>query len=194
MSEAVLGKNHTINRSRMLFWLLWVVALSLPMLLWLNHTGNPLDYLKYNAPAGQLPYLLSKLFGLYAFSFLLLQIVLMVMKKSGHLHVWNINLHRNLGLTIFSLILLHAGLFITAKSSRGGNFAYETLIPIFTGGYYKLAVSLGIVSLFLASITVASGMFLKYSVKKSRSKTTHKFALVLVPLTLIHFLWIGSDI
>lgn len=194
MSELAITKENLPSKNSAIFGVLWVIALGLPMFLWLNHTGNPFEYFKYSAPAGQITYLFSRLFGLYAFSLLIMQVILMLAKRVGYFHNWKICGHRNLGIITLGLAALHAVLFVLAKSLRAGYFSYEVLIPSFSDGYYKAAVSLGVISSVFIVCSIISGVCKQ---KRKRSLywfgTTHYIGYVVVISTFTHLVLIGSD-
>jgi len=90
------------------------------------------------------------------------------------------------------MIILHVFLFVLAASLRSGAIAYSILIPSFTSGFYKFAVSLGILAVILAFIVLAAG-FYKSKARNNFARWLHRAAYITVVLAFIHSYWIGSE-
>jgi hypothetical protein len=143
-------------------------------------------------------YLLSKLFGLSAFVLLCAQVFLTVLglitKRINFIEAGK-SFHIALGLVLTTVILSHASLFIIAVSLRSGHSALHLLLPNLTGGYYALAVSFGVLSLYLVVCSVYFGYKARSRKHKSRQfRNGHLLVYVFSALVLVHARMIGSEI
>jgi predicted ferric reductase len=104
---------------------------------------------------------------------------------------WTVAAHRNLGIAVAVLAMLHAGLFITGVSMRAGHFAAGLLVPNFGGAYYASMVSLGVTAawLLMAVLLVAA--------LRNRPglqwQWPHRLALPVFGLVFFHSLLVGSE-
>ena len=171
-----------------------IAALIVPGVTWLLSVQPPADYLVTTVPPGQFLYVLAKLAGLYAIVFLWLQVLYGLLRGAswgGLTPDWTVPAHRNLGLIVVGLVVLHAGLFITAVSLRGGHFAYNLLFPNFNGVYYPSIVSLGVTAAWLlVAVLIAASL-------RNRSGTrwvwAHRLGLLAIVLVCAHSLLVGSE-
>lgn len=169
-------------------------SLFVPVLIWWSSVEDLSIYIEYETPDGQLAYVLSKLAGLYAIFLLWLQVVLTLLKRtplSGSIRFWSLRFHRRLGMATFTLIVLHAALFVTATSQRKAVLAYDVLLPNFDGGFFAFAVALGVLALYGAIIVVIAG-YLRAS-GKSAGKWPHRISIIILSLALAHSLLIGTE-
>lgn len=166
----------------------------IPVVIWMQSTGDLSIYIDYETPPGQLYYVFSKLMGMYAIFLLWLQVIFMLIKRSSigeKLPHWSIKLHRNLGIITFCCLLVHAVLFMTAVSIRKGHLAFGALIPKFDHGFYTSAVSLGVLALYGLILVIIAGFIRKRGIKKA--KWFHRISIISLMLTLIHCLLIGTE-
>lgn len=182
------------SREKWLLIILWAIALLLPILRWLSHTGNLLDYIVYNAPSGQIPYLLSKLMALLALSMLVMQFVLMALHFMNKLSTWTIRHHARLGIGMLLFTLAHVILFVTAKSLREGHLDLTPLVPDFNHGFYKSVLSMGGLALLGLFITVFAGAYRFYFRHNKISALVHKISFLLVVLIAYHCFSVGSEL
>jgi predicted ferric reductase len=129
-----------------------IAALVLPGVTWWSSIDAPARYLVDGVPPGQLLYVLAKLAGLYAMVLLWLQVLYGLLREAAWAvpaRRWTVVTHRNLGIAVAVLAVLHAGLFITGVSLRAGHFASNLLVPNFGSAYYASMVSLGVTAAWL---------------------------------------------
>lgn len=161
---------------------------------WLLSVGNPVDYLTYTVPPGQLLYILSKLVGLVAFGLFWLQCLfglssgtsaatyLPRLKRGGH---------RLLGFVIAGLVILHFLLFFAAASIRAEAPAWNLLLPNFSEGYYNFHVGLGVVSFWIMAIAIYAGW---QSARGRRAwRSVHMLWPIVFGLAFWHAFGIGSE-
>ncbi len=169
-----------------------LILFSIPMLVWLNAEGNPLDYFVYQVPAGQSLYVFTKLIGLYTFFLLWLHIIWVLLRQTAltaYLPQWKKNYHQTTGLIITGLIILHISLFVIAVSLRQGEFAYHLLLPNFSDYYHSL-LGLGVLALWLLPLVIIAGMYLKSGKGK---RYWHYLAFFMFLLIFVHGIGVGSE-
>ena len=170
----------------MLLFMLMAMTFIAPVANMIQSSTGVIDLFRYDAPKGQLFYIFSKIFAICSFILLFWQLLLGLLKMTGR------RLHIILGSLLFSLILLHVIAFVLAVSLRGGSFAFHILLPDFFSGYYKSAVSLGVVALLLLFISIYSGAL--------RSKVSrhwlrgHHLVFITYMLVVAHAFMIGSEV
>ena len=172
------------------------LLLLLPLTAWLSTHNNLMDYLSHETPPGQVLYVLSKLFGLYALLTVWLHIAWALLGKTplaGILPQWSATRHRNMAFVSLALMTLHAGLFIAAVSSRKGGMAWELLLPVFDHGHYRLMLSLGIIGLWLLPLIALAGTALVRNATSRKLHWLHHLAIPFLVLVYIHGLYIGSE-
>jgi predicted ferric reductase len=165
----------------------------IPAGFWLQSLDSFAIYTDYETPPGQILYIFSKLMGLYAVFLLWLQILLGLGRKmpNGQRPGISMTLHRNLGIATFAALVLHAALFVLAVSVRKEYFVYGLLLPVFNDGFYRLAVTLGILALYGLIFTLIAGVLRKQG--KKWAVWMHRISLVAFALTLVHCLLIGTE-
>ncbi|MEX2962260.1 hypothetical protein [Microbulbifer sp. TYP-18] len=176
-----------------------LAAVGIPIVTWWLSVGNPLDYLSGQFPPGQSLYILSKLAGLLAIGLLGLQCLMALVKRlytSRWSQVWEGNrwskwFHPLLGGLIFVLILLHVSLFFSAVTLRAGAPAWGLLLPRFDQGFYNRQVSLGLIAFVLLCLNVFAGW--KLASGKGKWRIGHFLWILILPLSFIHALSIGSE-
>lgn len=173
---------------------LLLVLLILPGIVWWQSLGNIHIYFDYELPPGQIYYVFSKLIGMYAIFLLWLQVIMALAQGTAFdnkLTFWNMRFHRNFGIAAFSMLLLHAALFVVAVSIRKEHFAYGLFIPDFSGGFYTLSVTFGVLAFYGVIIVVLSGFIRKAT--RGKAKWLHRISMVALILTLLHCLLIGTE-
>ena len=174
--------------------MLCIAAWAVPLSRWLYHTGNPFDYLLYNAPAGQIPYILSRLCALLALGLLMLQFAGMLLGKAGLMRRPSLRQHIRLGVLTVLAAIAHALLFTAAKSLRGGHIAWGTLVPQFDHGYYAAMVSVGILALALMLLVPLFGRMRLSERAPGVARWGHRLSFVVAALVLIHCFAVGSEL
>lgn len=176
-----------------------IIALLLLMVLipgfaWWGSVGDIRIYFDYDTPPGQVCYVFSKLAGMYAAFMLWLQVILALVRRTrigDKLTFWNTAFHRKLGIATFVFVILHATLFATAVSLRKAHFDPGVLLPVFSEGYYALAVSLGVLALYALVIIVFAGYLRKKGVHNA--KWLHRLSIPAFLLVQAHCLLIGTE-
>jgi uncharacterized membrane protein YkvI len=171
-----------------------IAALCLPGVTWLSTTGNIADYWRYDVPPGQVIYVLSKLAALYAFVVFWMQLIYGLLGPAGRTRLRierGHAFHVNLGSTVIALVALHAALFVLGASVRTHTFASQYLTPSFASGYYRTAITLGIIAAVLVVIAVfcASARRLWRRVWR----LGHWAVIPAFALASVHSLLIGSE-
>jgi len=165
-----------------------------PVALWLSTEGNPLDYMHYDLPPGQLLYVFSKLMGLYTVMFLWLQIMYGLVGKGNWVDAllpkWSIPTHRLIGILVMSAALTHFALFFSAVALRKQTIPVHLLVPDFSS-YFHAVVTLGVISLYLMILVVLVGIYRsrlgKYWV------WSHRLSVLMIIVVIAHSLLIGSE-
>lgn len=174
--------------------LIAAVVLLVPVGAWLASTPDPLGYFLYDVAPGQRLYVVSKLVGLVAFSFLWFQALTalagMAPQLPGFVRFGR-PLHRRLGLAIASLVVVHAGLFVAAVSVRSGHLALHVLVPKFDAGYYVQHVAFGILALGILLLAVVAGLARQRSPRIWR--WVHRLWPVALVLAFLHGYGIGTE-
>jgi len=191
--QSQLEPQHQSYYQQFIHWIILAFLVILPSVIWAQSIDNFSIYYEYDTPPGQVVYIFSKLAGLYAVFLLWLQVLLGLMRHTSYWPGRNISIkfHRNLGITAFSALILHAALFVTAVSIRKNTFVYDLLLPVFDHGFYRIAVTLGILALYGLIIVVIAGFLRKQGNKKA--VWVHRISLIALTLTLIHCLLIGTE-
>jgi len=170
-----------------------IILATIPAFYWLQSIDDFSIYIDYETPPGQLFYIFSKLTGLYAVFLLWLQILLGLARRTpyGERLGLSILFHRNLGIVAFTALVLHAALFIIAVSLRKEDFAYDLLLPVFDHGFYRIAVTLGVLALYGLIFTLVAGILRRRG--KQWAVWMHRISLLAFALTLAHCLLIGTE-
>lgn len=171
-----------------------VTVLTLPGLTWLSSVGDLADYWRNQAPPGQVPYVVSKLFGLFAIAIFWMQLVYMVLnaKTNSLLGIEGFNkYHRGVGACIFLLIASHVAFFLLGPVLRINQFMTQYLTPTFSAGFYRSIVTLGI----FAAILVIVGLLFVVGRNQSTNvrKWGHRAMMPAFVLAFVHSLLIGSE-
>jgi DMSO/TMAO reductase YedYZ heme-binding membrane subunit len=166
---------------------LFILFLAVPAIVWMIAVGDLWAYFSHNVPRGQILYLFSKLLGIYALYIMAAQIIVGIQGRQSALFRY----HRRLGLITAVVVFGHLGLFVTAASLRTGHAAWDNLIPAFDQGFFKSAVSYGIVAAYIMLIVVCSGLALRKLPALLRQ--LHRLAYVVVGLGWLHSFSIGTE-
>ena len=178
--------NHRI--ARIIVVSVFILSFLVPLINLIQVNSGFSDLFRIQAPDGQANYLASKVFGLTAFILLWWQIIFGLSLKENA----DKKLHIVLGLSLVSLIMLHVILFFSAVSIRNEEYAFGLLVPNFASGYYKIALSLGIIALILLFFTAVSGLLMKR--RSMTFKYGHKAVFLMFSLVAAHSYMIGSEI
>jgi DMSO/TMAO reductase YedYZ heme-binding membrane subunit len=160
----------------------------------MSTTGDLANYWRYDVPAGQVLYILSKLTALYAFVAFWLQLMYGLLGTDGRRRLGverGHSFHVRLGVFTITLMVMHVGLFIAGATLRTQKFASQYLTPSFSSGYYRAVVTLGIVALALVLIAAACAGARR--VMGSIWKAGHWAVLVAFGLGFTHSFLIGSE-
>lgn len=166
-----------------------------PWLTWVASVGDLTVYSDERVPAGQGLYLGSKLAALYAIVAMGLQICYGILGREWRIRLgveFGERFHRLAGLTVVTMILAHAGLFIAGVAIRTHHMPWQFVLPSFTEGYYLTSVSLGIVGFFLLVAAVMAALLRRHLPARGW-RWVHRFGLVATVLGFIHSLSIGSE-
>lgn len=157
--------------------------------------GDLTEYLRYETLAGQHPYILSKLFALFAVELVWLQALLGLMRhrlvpayliSMSH---WR-RLHQTLGLIAGTTMLTHVVLFVIATSLRNNHPAFDLLIP-WGRGVYRTWVAFGAASFWLLAIVIGVPFLRRFPVVFRQ--WTHRLAVLALVFVALHSLAIGSE-
>ncbi|HFD33275.1 MAG TPA: hypothetical protein ENJ28_11290 [Gammaproteobacteria bacterium] len=148
--------------------------------------GHLTEISRNYAPPGQTLYLLSKITAIFVYTLMWWQIMAGIITKVKK------QLHTLLGMGVFTLIIIHVILFISAVSIRQDELSLGMLLPNFSSDYYKTGMSFGVMALFFIFIATLTGIFRKRL--KNHWKLGHSFVYVTFALATVHGLMIGSDI
>jgi len=167
----------------------WIFALlsAVPAVVWLVSVGDIGMYFTHHLPAGQLLYLFSKLFGLYAYFVMTVQIILGI-QGSGSPYF---KFHPRIGMLTTLAVVTHAALFIIAASLRSGHPAFDNLVPVFDQGFYKRSVSLGVIGAYCLVLVIAAAIFMQRF--RKLFIVIHRFAFVVAGLGWLHSFAIGTE-
>jgi hypothetical protein len=176
----------------MLLYASLLVVMSLPAIIWHQQTGDISLYFTDAIPAGQLPYVLSKLAGMYALLFIALQIIMSLaarlkLMQLGCLHMS----HPILGTLVVLLGVAHALLFFTAVSLREGDPVWGLLFPDFRD-FYHTHLSMGLFGLWILIAVMISGVA-RHINRSHFAKMLHRGYWVSIVLVYIHALAIGTE-
>lgn len=175
----------------MLIPLLFIFFL-LPGTIWFQQTGNVSLYFTNAVPDGQLLYILSKLLGLYAFFFLMMQVLLSLSCRLQLLQIsWMGKLHKVTGSMVFLLALTHWFLFFLAVSFRQDSLAWGLLLPNLSD-FYHTHLSFGLIGLWLLLAVVMAGM-LRLIRKSAYAPMIHRAYYLSIGLIYVHVLAIGTE-
>lgn len=166
---------------------LFIALLAIPAFVWAVTVGDLWSYFSHNVPKGQILYLFSKLCGIYALYLMAAQVIVGIQGRQSSLFHY----HRRLGITTACMVISHLGLFIVAASLRTGHVTWDNFVPAFNQGFYKGAVSYGIVGAYLMTAVICSGLaFRRMGVI---SHYVHRLAYGVIGLGWLHSFLIGTE-
>lgn len=179
---------------RLLVLTVCAMTLTIPALVWLISTQNPVAYFVNEVPPGQRFYILSKLFGLLALAAFWFQCMTALARFAPALrgfvslsrrqHIW-------IGASTFVLIVTHIGLFVTASTLRTGHLALPLLLPKFDQGFYSAFVSLGAVAFWMLLAVIVAGVLRARGNQMWR--WVHRASLVVFAIGFLHGITIGTE-
>ena len=176
-------------------WMLLAALLmivTLPAMIWYQQTGDISLYFTDAVPAGQLPYVLSKLAGMYALLFIALQIIMSLVARLKLMKLRCLRMsHPILGTLVVLLGVAHALLFFTAVSLRQGDPAWGLLFPDFRD-FYHTHLSLGLFGLWILIAVMISGVA-RHINRSHFAKMLHRGYWLSIVLVYIHALAIGTE-
>lgn len=192
-SAVVLDASRGLSRWRAAWLSLAGAVVVLPGIQWLATADSVWAYPEHTLPTGQLLYLLSKLFALYAIAALAIQVSYGLLgARRGALHLeYGLAFHRALGLVVLVLLLAHALAFIAAASWRTGHFASQFALPDFSHGYYRARIAVGWwagVGLIVAVLAALARGVLSQAWRRA-----HWLALPASIAVVVHSLSIGTE-
>ncbi len=165
---------------------LFLVFSTIPFIVWAISVGNLLDFFVLKYPPGQFIYLFSKLLGLYAFYFMTLQLILGLQGRRSQYFTY----HPLVGAATALTVIGHFTTFIWAASLRTNHLVIDTLVPTFSHGFYKSAISYGAIAGYVLSIVIVAGILQR---KWHFFKMLHKLAWVVAILGWVHSFAIGTE-
>ncbi len=171
-----------------------LLLLLAPAALWLRAAGDLSSYFSGNAPPGQFTYVLAKLAGLYAGLLLWLQALYGLLGRTAELSRlarWRLSTHRITGLCVVLLAAAHAGLFVSAAGARTGQMDLSLLVPDFSHGYYRTALSLGAIAIWALPVAILAALLRRRL--GSHWRLGHWLGLSSVSAMLVHALLVGSE-
>ena len=172
--------------------LVWPTVFILPFALW-HFTSDVLSYVRYGAPTGQIGYVFSKLFGLYAVLLLWYQAVSTLLKNTAYasaLPQWTFLRHRTLGSLTLLTIILHIVCFVTAVSLRKETIAWGLLLPDFKD-FYHTAITVGLFGFVISLVAMAAALLRRRF--PMVWQTIHRAMVLVVLLGLVHGYLIGTE-
>ncbi len=178
--------------STLLLCAIMLVVVSLPAMIWYQQTGDLSFYFTNAVPAGQLPYVLSKLSGMYALLFIALQIIMSLAARLKLMQPGCLRMsHPILGTLVVLLGVAHALLFFTAVSLREGDPAWGLLFPGFRD-FYHTHLSMGLFGLWILIAVMISGV-VRYLNRSTFAKILHRGYWLSIVLVYLHALAIGTE-
>ncbi|MGH1461893.1 MAG: hypothetical protein ACRBB6_07650 [Neptuniibacter sp.] len=168
-----------------------------PALLWLKHTGDLSLYFSEQMPPGQIPYIFSKLAGMYALLIMFWQVSITMLERLSNALgrkaeiCWLGLPHRMTGTIVFGLVVAHFLLFFSGVSLRQGYPAFGLFLPNLKD-YYHIHVSFGLFAFWGLCIVVATGIV--SGIKGTPLSKWHNFFYVSLGLTCLHAFSIGSEV
>ncbi len=176
-----------------------MISLLFPFIVWFGSVGNILDYFDPDVPPGQFLYILSKLAGLFSISLLMLQFLLIVLRKlniSKFHRYWSTRYHQSLGLILVLLISAHVFLFVAAASLRSEHLVLHLFLPRLTTGYYDQMVSLGSLGFVgvISLVVIGRCLVVGRHIEKYDIRRIHRILVFFtISVITLHSIAIGSE-
>ncbi len=179
-----------------------MLGILVALVIYLYQTTVPA--LQAGAPVGQGIFRYSRLFGLLAFCLVVVQLLFTLIasvglfpKRSNRLT----QLHVIFGGALLAVVFLHVVLFITGSTLRTGSWSWHSLSIDFNSGYYRSAVSIGLLALCGLVFLMASGWIrLRPTQKVAKGQAQlwpvviHRVVSLLVTVAIVyHSFSIGSE-
>jgi predicted ferric reductase len=182
--------------TKRLIHLLLAAGLLIPGLVFLSNTGDLAYYFRRPVPAGQFPYVMSRLLALYALTFIWLQILLGALRPElerelGYRHL--MRLHTTLGVATLALLLGHVALFQLGVTLRSGHFPTPNLVPNYFAHYYASQIALGATALYLALVGALAAALRRKPWMRNHWRKIHAVNYAVFALGAWHGLAIGSE-
>ena len=191
MQTSITKPPVALSKIRSLLSLVWPAVFLLPLVFW-QLTSDVMGYFYYGAPKGQITYVFSKLFGLYAALLLWYQTVSALLKTTDYkvLPQWAWLQHQRLGLLILLMVVLHITCFIAAVSLRQEALALDLLLPDFQD-FYHTSITIGLSSFLLLLPAVIAALMRRRL--PSLWKYIHRGMVFVVLSGLLHGYLIGTE-
>jgi len=170
----------------------WPILFILPFALW-NFTSEVMSYIRYGAPTGQLLYVFSKLFALYAVLLLWYQALSTLLKDTRYTTLfptWNFLRHRTIGSLTLLTIFIHISCFVVAVSLRKEPVAWGLLLPDFRD-FYHTSITVGLFAVVIALVAISAAILRKRF--PSIWQQVHRSMIFVVILGLVHGYLIGTE-
>lgn len=182
--------------TKRLVHLLLAAGLLIPGFVFLSNTGDLAYYFRRPVPAGQFPYVLSRLFALYALTLIWLQILLGALRDDleralGYRHL--VRLHTTLGVATLGLLLGHVALFQLGVTIRSGHFPTHNLVPNVFTHYYASQIAIGATALYLALFGALAAGLRRMPWMQGIWRKLHAVNYAVFALGAWHGLAIGSE-
>jgi len=171
---------------------LWSAVFILPFALW-HFTSDVMSYFRYGAPDGQVWYVFSKLFALYAVLLLWYQALSTLLKESRYSVLftqWNFLQHRTIGSLTLLTIIIHIICFIVAVSLRKQTIAWGLLLPDFQD-FYHTSITIGLLAFVIILAAISAAILRKRL--PILWKKIHRCMILVVILGLAHGYLIGTE-
>jgi len=169
-----------------------VLIFACPLCIWF-YTSDVYSYYRYGSPVGQIWYVSSKLFGLYAVLLLWFQAISSLLKDTRYwvkFPCWTMLRHQYIGTASLFLVVLHVFSFTVATSLRKDTFAWRLLLPDFSD-FYHTSISVG---LFAFLILIFSFLVAIFRTRIPFNwRYLHRGMLIAIALGIIHSFLIGTE-
>ena len=153
------------------FGLILGVGAGLPLAGWTVAIPDAVEPFSAGFPAAQRFYLASKFLGLSAFCLLWLQTLYGLCRPViavQRILRFDRAAHRQIGLSAFLVLTLHAGCYFLAVSLKNGAMVFQVFLPDFATGYFQTSVSIGVLAFYGVVIAVISGLLRAAGAKRGR--------------------------
>lgn len=185
-----------MNKSKIIFYLIWIVLLSLAPITILENTSFALITRNYGTMANAV----QRLFGLWALTLMFVQIVLgsFMTKLTEKFGGWIFKFHVMQGILVYFLILVHGTAFVVFNYLIGHGFDPFFVfvdVCVLCGKAFDHYYNFGRVAFWLVTLAVAAGYFRTVTpFLRVHWKKFHILNFVAFLLIGIHSLFLGSDV
>jgi len=178
--------------STQLIWFVLTFTLVIPVLIWLQQTGNFSVYFDGTSPPGQLAYIISKLMGMLALALIAGQMILSLCQRLALINIqWLGRAHRYLGLGIVLCAASHLLLFFIAVTLRQESPAFSLFLLDFRD-FYHTHLSFGLLGLWLLIVVAVIGRLRRLRDYRWLAKY-HSLYWVVTGFVYFHALAVGSE-